>query len=107
MAQLCQDYKLFSQRNTEILILGPDSPDAYKRHWQQENMPAVGLADIKSKVANLYYQQINLFKLGRMPAQFIIDLDGIIRYAHYGKSMSDIPSNQVMFDLLDRLQKTG
>jgi peroxiredoxin len=106
MAQLCQDYQLFAQRNTEVLILGPDSPNAYKRHWKQENMPAVGLADVKSKIADLYYQKVNLLKLGRMPAQFIIDLQGIIQYAHYGNSMSDIPSNVSMLERLDQLQKT-
>jgi peroxiredoxin len=104
MAQLCHDYDSFSQRNTEVLILGPDGPEAYKRHWQQENMPAVGLADVKSRIANLYYQEVNLFKLGRMPAQFIIDPHGIIRDAYYGNSMSDIPSNQAIFDLLDQMQ---
>ena len=106
MAQLCLDYPQFVQCNTEVLSLGPDDPNAYKRHWQQENMPAVGLADVKSLTANLYYQEVNLLKLGRMPAQFIIDPNGIIRYAHYGSSMSDIPDNQAMFDLLDEFQKT-
>jgi peroxiredoxin len=105
MAQLCHDYPLFTQLNTEILILGPDGPNAYKRHWEQEKMPAVGLADGKSKIANLYYQEVNLLKLGRMPAQFIIDPNGIIRYAHYGSSMSDIPSNESMLELLAMFQK--
>jgi len=26
-----------------------------------------------------------------MPAEFIIDQSGVIRYLHYGESMSDIP----------------
>jgi peroxiredoxin Q/BCP len=105
MAQLCQDYDLFAQRNTEILILGPDGPQAYKRHWEQEKMPAVGLADVKSRVADLYYQEVNLIKLGRMPAQFIVDPQGTVRYAYYGRSMSDIPSNASMLEMLDYLQK--
>jgi len=106
MAQLCLDYPQFVQCNTEVLILGPDDPNAYKRHWQQENHPAVGLADVKSKIANLYYQEVNLFKLGRMPAQFIIDPNGIIRYEYYGNSMSDIPANITMLEMIDQLQKT-
>ena len=106
MAQLCRDYDLFAQRRTEVLILGPDNPDAYKRHWQQEKMPAVGLSDQKSRVAGLYYQEVNLLKLGRMPAQFIIDPQGIIRYAYYGSSMSDIPSNESMLERLDQMQQT-
>ena len=105
MAQLRHDYSAFSQRNTEVLIVGPDGPNAFKRHWQQEKMAAVGLADIKSRIGDLYYQEVNLLKLGRMPAQFLIDPMGIVRFAHYGRSMSDIPDNQSVLTLLDQLQK--
>jgi peroxiredoxin len=52
-------------------------------------------------VADQYYQEVNLFKLGRMPALFVIDQTGLIRYAHYGDSMSDIPTNQEVLELLD------
>ena len=105
MAQLCRDYDKFAQRSTEVIILGSDSPAAFKRHWAQENMPAVGLPDLKSRVAGLYYQEVNLLKLGRMPAQFLIDPAGIIRYSHYGSSMSDIPSSESLLEWLDQHQR--
>ncbi len=66
-------------------------------------MPFIGCADIKSKVADIFYQEVNLFKFGRMPAVFIIDRQGLIRYAHYGDAMSDIPANQELFKVLDSL----
>ena len=67
-------------------------------------MPFVGLADLRSRVAEQYHQQVNLFKLGRMPAMFLIDRSGIIRFAHYGDSMSDIPENAQVLQLLDEME---
>jgi peroxiredoxin Q/BCP len=38
-----------------------------------------------------------------MPAQLIIDKKGLIRYKHYGSSMSDIAENSELMDKLDQL----
>jgi peroxiredoxin Q/BCP len=46
-----------------------------------------------------------LFKFGRMPAQLIIDKSGLVRYVHYGHSMSDIPSNIEILDLLNEINQ--
>jgi peroxiredoxin len=104
MAQLRKDYAEFQACNAEIVTLGPEGPMAFSRFWQEQDMPFIGLADIGSKVADLYYQEVNLFKLGRMPAIFIIDLEGYIRYCHYGNSMSDIPENKEVLAVLDELK---
>lgn len=103
MAQLRQDYDLFHQRGAEIIALGPDGPNAFKRYWESEQIPFIGLPDIKSRISDIYYQEVNLLKLGRMPAIFVIDRQGMIRYAHYGDSMKDIPPNQEILDILDQL----
>ncbi len=66
-------------------------------------MPFVGLSDVKSKNAEKYYQEVNLLKLGRMPAVFIIDPEGRIRYVHYGDSMKDIPENSELLAFLKKV----
>jgi len=93
----------FTARDAEILALGPDGPNAYRRYWESENLSFVGLPDPKHTVANLYNQEVNLFKLGRMPALLVVDKEGIIRYEHYGDSMQDIPENSIILDILDGL----
>ncbi len=102
MAQLRQDYEKFTALGAEIITLGPDGPRAFKRYWEENDIPYIGLADIRSKVSDQYYQEVNLLKLGRMPAIFVIDLDGVIRYTHYGNSMSDIPENS---EVLEEIKK--
>ena len=58
-----------------------------------EDLPFIGLPDPKYLVAKLYGQQVHWLKLGRMSALFAISKQGRVHYRHYGKSMSDIPSN--------------
>lgn len=98
-----QDRAEFATRNTVVLIVGPDGPNAFKLYWEENDIPFTGLADLRSRVAGMYDQEVNLFKFGRMPALFVIDKAGIIQYAHYGSSMSDIPANSQLFQVLDEL----
>ena len=97
------NYQEFVKRGVEILVIGPDGPRAFKKYWEEEKMPFIGCADIGSKVADAYQQEVNIFKLGRMPAEIIIDRTRVIRYLHYGESMSDIPQIQQLLEVIDTL----
>jgi peroxiredoxin len=105
MAQLRDDYDLFAIRRSEIMVIGPEGPAAFEAYWQQHRLPFVGLPDPEHRVLKLYGQQVNIFKLGRLPAQVIVDFNGSARYVHYGHSMSDIPSNQEIIALIDQTAK--
>jgi len=105
MAQLRQDYQEFVKRQAEVIVLGPENAKAFADYWQKHDLPFVGLPDPKSSVLKLYGQEVNLFKMGRMPAQVIIDKAGVARFVHYGHSMSDIPENGELFALLDELEE--
>jgi len=105
MVQLRQDYNKFIDVDTEVIVIGQDSPNLFKRFWREYELPYKGLADTKPGVADRYYQEVNFLKLGRMPGVFIIDKQGVIRYAHYGKSMSDIPENEEILDVIRTINK--
>ena len=105
MAQLCQDYREFIKRNTEIIAIGPEDAESFAEWWHNEHMPFTGIADPEHIVATMYGQQVKLLKLGRMPALVVVDRQGRIRYRHYGESMSDIPSDEDILSLLDELNK--
>lgn len=103
MAQLRQDYAEFQARDAEVVVVGPEGPEAFAQYWAREGLPFVGLPDPQHSVLKSYGQEVNLFKLGRMPAQFLIDRQGQVRFVHYGHSMRDIPPNAELLALLDGL----
>ncbi len=103
MAQLRQDYQKFMDRQTKVIVVGPEDEKSFTAYWHANELPFIGLPDSKASVLKLYGQEVNLFKMGRMPAQVIIDKQGIVRFVHYGHSMSDIPENEELFQLLDEI----
>jgi len=76
---------------------------AFEQYWANERIPFTGLPDPEHKVAKMYKQEVNLFKLGRMPLNCVVDQKGYIRFAHYGASMQDIPSNAELLHVIDEL----
>ena len=100
MAQLRQDYPHFKELETEIIVVGPEDSESFRKYWTKEGLPFTGLPDPEHKVLKLYGQDVKLFKLGRMPAQMLIDKSGMLRYVHYGHSMADIPPNTEIMELI-------
>ena len=103
MAQLRLDFHEFEKRQAQIIVIGPENGNAFDRYWRLNDLPFTGIPDPRGVVLKLYGQEINLFKLGRMPAQIIVDKQGIARYVHYGKNMADIPANEELFQIFDEL----
>ena len=98
-----QDYSQYLERDSIVLVLGPEGAEAFTRYWYENDLPFIGIPDPHHTVLKLYGQQIKIFKFGRMPAQAIIDKKGVVRYIHYGKSMSDIPENEELLEIIDNL----
>lgn len=103
MAQLRQDMDLFLERDTAIIIVGPEESRDFASYFQKHQLEYLGCPDPMHTILKLYGQQVKLFKLGRMPAQVLVDKQGIVRYAHYGLSMRDIPTTEEMLALIDEI----
>jgi peroxiredoxin Q/BCP len=103
LARLRDEYEKFTRRGAQILAIGPNPARVFQQYWKNENIPFIGLPDPDHSVARLYRQEVNLFKLGRMPLNCVIDAKGYVRFAHYGSSMSDIPTNDELLHVIDEL----
>lgn len=101
--QLHNDYEKFIAKDTIILAIGPENQSAFSKYWEENNLPFYGIPDEKHEVLKLYGQKVNLFKLGRMPAQMLIDKNGMLRFIHYGHNMKDIPDNKEILSLIESL----
>jgi len=98
---LRQEYEKFSELGVEILVIGPEDARAFEKYWSKESLPFTGLPDPNHSVLKLYGQEVKLLKLGRMPAQMLVDKSGYLRFVHYGKSMSDIPDFEEIKSILE------
>jgi peroxiredoxin Q/BCP len=105
MAQLRLDFSKFEERKTKIVVLGPENAASFQKYFSENELPFIGLPDPKASVLRLFGQEVNLFKLGRMPAQVLVDKKGIARFAHYGHDMTDIPANEELLTLIDGFEK--
>ena len=103
MAQLRQSHADFVDRDTTVVVAGPDNAKKFAAYFGEHQLPFVGLPDPKHSVLKLYGQQVKIFKLGRMPAQLLIDKSGTVRFVHYGHDMTDIPKPEEMLALIDSL----
>jgi peroxiredoxin Q/BCP len=103
MAQLRRDYQSFSNQSTTIIVVGPENQDQFKKYWSENDLPFIGVPNPDHSVLKQFGQEVNLFKLGRMPAQVILDQKGMVRYAHYGHGMSDIPDNEEILAVLQAI----
>ncbi len=95
-----RDFSRFDEAQTAIAVIGPEGPDTFSSFWRDNDLPFIGLPDPTHAVLELLGQQVKLLKLGRMPAQILVDMNGFVRFAHYGRSMSDITGNEEILALL-------
>jgi len=101
------DYQQFLGTDTEVIVVSPEDAETFQEYWDSADLPFIGLPDQQHEVASLYGQEVKVLKLGRLPAQMIIDKSGTLYYAHYGRSMSDIPANSEILRNLDEITATS
>lgn len=107
MARLRREYEEFEKRDTAVVVVGPENASAFGRYWADHQLPFIGLPDPRHHVLKLYGQEIKLFKMGRMPAQVLVDRSGVARFVHYGHDMTDIPTNAEIFEAIEALDGRG
>lgn len=100
-----EDFEKFREREAQVVVVAPHDAGRVKKYWEKDKFPFTGIPDPDHGLANLYGQQWNLAKLGRMPALFVIDRQGMLAFTHYGRSMADIPSPDELLAVIDGLPK--
>ncbi len=99
LAQLRQDYQKIIAQDIEILSIGPEKPGVFKEYWEEENIPFTGLPDPKHTVLKRYGQQIKIFQFGRMPAQALVDKEGIVRFKSEYSNISELDPKDILAEI--------
>lgn len=101
------DHARFEALGARVVVVTRHDKEEMVAHWKKEKLPYAGVSDPDGHLTDAYGQQWRLFKLGRMPAQFVVDCQGKIAFAHYASGMSDIPKNEAMLELMKGLDCPG
>jgi peroxiredoxin Q/BCP len=93
----------FEKRDTQVLAIAPDTVERAHTYFQSHDIPFPCLADPERQVFRLYDVKSALVSLGQRPGLFIVDGDGVVRYAYLGWQQWEIPSVQETLKHLDAL----
>jgi peroxiredoxin Q/BCP len=93
----------FEDRGARVLALAPDSLENSRRYFENNEIPFPCLADPDRTVFRQYDVKSALVSLGQRPGLFIIDREGIVRYAYLGWQQFEIPSVDETLKQIDAL----
>lgn len=96
-------YPEFEQRRARVIAIAPDARENARRYFERESIPFTCLADEDRGVFRLYDVKSTLASLGQRPGLFIIDAEGIVRYAYLGWQQWEIPTVDETLAELDAL----
>jgi peroxiredoxin len=96
-------YEEFQVSGAEVLAIAPHSPDNARDYFQANEIPFPCLPDPDREVFRLYDVKSAMVSLGQRPGLFIMDKDGVVRYAHLGWQQWEIPSVDETLEQLDAL----
>ncbi len=82
----------FEERDAQLLAIAPDSREHAQAYFQRHDIPFPCLADPDGHVYRQYDVKSALVSLGQRPGLFIVDREGVVRYAYLGWQQWEIPS---------------
>lgn len=100
-------YVRFTSLGAQIYVVAPHGAEEVRTFWLEYALPFIGLPDPDGRLADLYGQEWNAFRLGRMPALLVLDAERRVVLAHYGKSMGDIPTEDEVLEALGEKKGAG
>lgn len=107
MCEISGGLNVYKQLNAEVYGLSVDSPFAQEAWAQKEKITLTLVSDLNKQVAEAYGVLLpDLLGLGRVSARaaFVIDRQGIVRYAEVTPTPKDLPSFQAIQAALGKLK---
>ena len=97
------DYARFQDRETEVLAVVNDSAENGRHYFAKFDVPFPGLVDEDHAVYDRYDVASKTMSLGQRPGLFIVDKEGLVRFAYVGSQQWQIPPNSRVLAQLDAL----
>ena len=100
---MTEQYSRFTDAGAEVIAVVHDSATNARAFFERHPIPFPCLLDPDRRVYNRYPVESKAVSLGQRPALFVIDRDGIVRYAHIGWQQWQIPRNDDILQLCHSL----
>ncbi len=92
-------YQQFLDAGAEVIAIVKDTTEKARAYFTDHAIPFPCLVDTDCNVYEQYEVKSKLLSLGQRPALFVIDREGIVRFANLGWQQWEIPSNQEVLDV--------
>ncbi len=102
MMQLHQDIQKFEDLKIKVVVVCPENMVRVEKFVAKQPLEFDLVADPQHVIADRFKQQVKIFKLGRMPAQIILDKDDKHVFEHYASSMTNIIENNVILSAIKK-----
>ena len=96
-------YEEFEKRGAQVLAIAPDTLENARNFFRSHDIPFPCLPDDNRTVFRRYDVKSAMISLGQRPGLFIIDKEGVVRYAYLGWQQWEIPSVDETLEQLDAL----
>ena len=100
------EHARFETAGAPVAVVVRERSERLRGHWASLRLPFVCVPDPDGRIAAAWGQQWRLVRLGRLPAQFVVARDGRVAFAHYSRDMTDIVSEAVILDVVQRLGRS-
>lgn len=97
MLQLQQKLDFLKQQKIAVAVVVPDKKAKLDKYLANNPLDLNFVLDDKHQVADKYQQEVKLLRLGRMPAQIVLNNQLKPVYQHFAKSMADIVAEEIIF----------
>ena len=101
---MADQHQEFTKAGVEVIAVLNDSPEHARAYFQQHTIPFPCLIDQEHTVYDRYQVESKVHSLGQRPGLFVIDREGMVRYAHIGWQQWEIPRNAEALEVCRRAQ---
>lgn len=96
-------YNEFEERGAQLLAIAPDTLENAQRYFEANDIPFPCLPDRDRQMFRQYDVKSAMISVGQRPGLFVIDKEGVVRYAYLGWQQWEIPTVDETLAELDAL----
>ena len=96
---MAEQHQEFVKSGVQVIAVARDTVANARGYFLRHRLPFPCLLDPEHRVYDQYQVESKLVSLGQRPGLFVIDREGIVRFAHVGWQQWDITSCEEVLEV--------